>query len=172
MGNQTAGRRGPARKLDRAAQLHVTLPEPLADRLKESAVRLHVSRSLLAREAIERGIKPATDALRAKVRRLRAASADVNGVAAAGRMTALVWFGIGFAVCWFLRARVARRADPDAPAPATTPRRPATRTSTGTGRAVLGAMRAVNDMRALSRGPGAYGKRVLRRSVFRSIRKW
>ena len=26
MGNQTAGRRGPARKLDRAAQLHVTLP--------------------------------------------------------------------------------------------------------------------------------------------------
>ena len=24
----------------------------------------------------------------------------------------------------------------------------------------------------LSRGPGAYGKRVLRRSVFRSIRRW
>ena len=67
MGNQTAGRRGPARKLDRAAQLHVTLPEPL-----------NVSRSLLAREAIERGIKPATDAVRAKVRRLRAASADVK----------------------------------------------------------------------------------------------
>ena len=59
MGIQTAGRRGPARKLDRAAQLHVTLPESLADRLKESAERLHVSRSLLAREAIERGIKPA-----------------------------------------------------------------------------------------------------------------
>ena len=33
-------------------------------------------------------------------------------------------------------------------------------------------MRAVNDVRAISRGPGAYGKRVLRRSVFRSIRKW
>ena len=86
-------------------------------------------------------------------------------------MTALVWFGIGFALALFLRARVARRADPDAPAPATTPQRTRPR-STGTGRAVLGAMRAVNDMRALSRGPGAYGKRVLRRSVFRSIRKW
>ena len=78
MGNQTAGRRGSARKLDRAAQLHVTLPEPLADRLKESAERLNVSRSLLAREAIERGIKPATDALRVKVRRMRDASADVK----------------------------------------------------------------------------------------------
>ena len=79
MGRETAGRRGPARKLDRAAQLHVTLPESLADRLKESAARLHVSRSLLAREAIERGIKPATDALRAKVRRMRDASTDTNG---------------------------------------------------------------------------------------------
>ena len=78
MGKQTAGRRGPAQKLDRAAQLYVTLPEPLADRLKESAERLNVSRSLLAREAIERGIKPATDALRVKVRRMRAASADVK----------------------------------------------------------------------------------------------
>ena len=29
MGRETAGRRGPARKLDRAAQLHVTLPESL-----------------------------------------------------------------------------------------------------------------------------------------------
>ena len=169
MGNQTAGRRGPARKLDRAAQLHVTLPEPLADRLKESAERLHVSRSLLAREAIERGIKPATDAMRAKVRRMRDASADVKDGAEPGRMTALVWFGIGFAVCWFLRARVRNRTERDAPAPPP-PTRP--RTSTGTGRAVLGAMRAVNDMRAISRGPGAYGKRGLRRSVFRSIRKW
>ena len=78
MGRETAGRRGPARKLDRAAQLHVTLPETLADRLKESAARLHVSRSLLAREAIERGIKPATDAMRAKVRRMRDANADVK----------------------------------------------------------------------------------------------
>ena len=77
MGRETAGRRGPARKLDRAAQLHVTLPETLADRLKESE-RLHVSRSLLAREAIERGIKPATDALRAKVRRMRDASTDAK----------------------------------------------------------------------------------------------
>ena len=32
-------------------------------------------------------------------------------------MTALVWFGIGFALALFLRARMARRADPDAPAP-------------------------------------------------------
>ena len=65
MGRPAAGRRGPARKLDRAAQLHVMLPEPLADRLKESTARLNVSRSLQAREAIERGIKLATDALRA-----------------------------------------------------------------------------------------------------------
>ena len=84
-------------------------------------------------------------------------------------MTALVWFGIGFAVCWFLRARVRNRTERDAPAPPPPTR---TRTSTGTGRAVLGAMRAVNDVRAISRGSGAYGKRVLRRSVFRSIRRW
>ena len=87
-------------------------------------------------------------------------------------MTALVWFGIGFALCWFLRARVRSRTEQEAPAATSTPRRPMTRTSTGTGRAVLGDMRAANDMRALSRGPGAYGKRVLRRSVFRSIRRW
>ena len=85
-------------------------------------------------------------------------------------MTALIWFGIGFAVALFLRARVGSRTERDAPA--ATPRRPAPRTSTGTGRAVLGAMRAVNDVRAVSRGPGAYGKRVLRRAAFRTLRRW
>ena len=39
-----------------------------------------------------------------------------------------------------------------------------------TGRAVLRTMRAVNDMRATSRG--TYGTRLLRRSVFRVIRRW
>ena len=85
-------------------------------------------------------------------------------------MTALIWFGIGFAVCWFLQAHVRNRTERDAAA--ATPRRPATRTSAGTGRAVLGAMRAVNDVRAISRGPGAYGKRVLRRAAFRTVRRW
>ena len=77
MGRQITGRRGSPRKLDRAAQLHITLPEPLADRRREGTERLNVSRSLLAREAIERGIKPATDALRA-MRRMRATSTDAN----------------------------------------------------------------------------------------------
>ena len=85
-------------------------------------------------------------------------------------MTALIWFGIGLAVCWFLRARVRDRTERDAPA--ATPRRPAAHTSTGTGRAVLSTMRAVNDVRAISRGPGAYGKRLLRRQVFRTLRRW
>ena len=50
-------------------------------------------------------------------------------------MTALVWLGIGFAA---------------APGPAT-------RTSAGTGRAVMSAMRTVNDVRVISRGRGASG---------------
>ena len=44
-------------------------------------------------------------------------------------MTALVWFGIGFAVCRFLCARVRNRTERDAPAPP-----PHTRTRTSTGR--------------------------------------
>ena len=41
MGRETAGRRGPARKLDRAAQLHVTLPESLdsPQRLQDASLR-------------------------------------------------------------------------------------------------------------------------------------
>ena len=43
---------------------------------------------------------------------------------------------------------------------------------TGTGRAVLRAVRTVNDVRAMGRGPGAYGKRLARRAVYRSLMKW
>ena len=64
-------------------------------------------------------------------------------------MTALVWFGIGFAA---------------APGPAT-------RTSTGPGRAVMSAMRTVNDVRVVSRGRGASGRRLLRRQAFRTLRR-
>ena len=40
------------------------------------------------------------------------------------------------------------------------------------GLAVLRARRAALDARAIGRGPGAYGRRVARRAVFRSIRRW
>ena len=83
-------------------------------------------------------------------------------------MTALVWFGFGFAVAMLLRARVNARTDR---ATTAAPPRPATRT-TGTGRTVLRTMRAVNDVRAVSRGGGAYGKRLLRRQAFRTLRRW
>lgn len=88
--------------------------------------------------------------------------------------TAVVWFAVGFAVALLLRARVNNRNDTEEPAdvPAQTRTRTQTRTSTGTGRAVLRTMRAVNDIRAVSRGPGAYGRRVLRRQAFRTLRKW
>ena len=86
-------------------------------------------------------------------------------------MTALIWFAAGFAVAMLLRARVSSRTETKAP-PAAAPARTRTRTSTGTGRAVLRTMRTVNDVRALSRGPGAYGRRLLRRQAFRTLRKW
>ena len=87
-----------------------------------------------------------------------------------GPVTALIWFAAGFAVALFLRARVSNRTgteESDSPPPRTR-----ARTSTGTGRAVLRTMRTVNDVRAISRGPGAYGRRLLRRQAFRSLRKW
>ena len=98
----------------------------------------------------------------------------VDGRGRAGRggpVTALIWFAAGFAVAMLLRARVSSRTETKAP-PAAAPPRTRTRTSTGTGRAVLRTMRTVNDVRALSRGPGAYGRRLLRRQAFRSLRKW
>ena len=64
MGTQTAAERGPARKLDRTRPLHVSLPAPRFERLTEAAERLHVSRSLLVREAVTDGLKAATDRLR------------------------------------------------------------------------------------------------------------
>ena len=70
-----------------------------------------------------------------------------------------------------LRARVSSRTETKAPLAAAPPRT-RTRTSTGAGRAVLRTMRTVNDVRALSRGPGAYGRRLLRRQAFRTLRKW
>ena len=84
-------------------------------------------------------------------------------------MTALVWFGIGFAVAMLLRARVNARTARDTTEAQS---RPATRTSTGTERAVLRTARAVNDVRAISRGHGAYGQRLLRRQAFRTLRRW
>ena len=45
------------------------------------------------------------------------------------------------------------------------------RGSTGAGRAALRAYRVAGDVRALSRGPGAYGRRVVRRSAFRALRR-
>ena len=84
--------------------------------------------------------------------------------------TAVVWFAVGFAVALLLRARVNSRNGTDERADE--PARTRTRAGTGTGRAVLRTMRTVNDIRAISRGPGAYGRRVLRRQAFRTLRKW
>ena len=47
---------------------HVTLSLPLDSRVDASARKLHVSRSLLLREAIARGLQPATDFLRREER--------------------------------------------------------------------------------------------------------
>ena len=88
--------------------------------------------------------------------------------------TAVVWFAVGFAVALLLRARVNNRngTEERADEPARTRTRTRPRAGTGTGRAVLRTMRTVNDIRAISRGPGAYGRRVLRRQAFRTLRKW
>ena len=43
---------------------HVSLPLPLDERLVTAADKLNVSRSLLLREAVNRGLKGAIDALR------------------------------------------------------------------------------------------------------------
>ena len=75
---------GPVRTTTRSVSLHLTLPEPLAERLAETAKRLHVSRSLIGREALERGLKPATDSLRAKLRRMRGADSGARSDAGSG----------------------------------------------------------------------------------------
>lgn len=64
------------RNLDRGRPVHVQLPEALHDRLTKTAARLGVSRSLLAREAIQRGFKGAADALRRRADANRAAVMD------------------------------------------------------------------------------------------------
>ena len=66
------------RSLDRSKPIHVSLPAPLYDRLTDTAARLGISRSLLAREAIGRGFKTAADTLRAKARRNSDASGDTT----------------------------------------------------------------------------------------------
>lgn len=66
------------RSLERSTSVHVSLPAPLAARLDEAARRLGVTRSLLTREAIDRGLKPAVDALRQKLRRMRDADTDAG----------------------------------------------------------------------------------------------
>ena len=45
------------------------------------------------------------------------------------------------------------------------------RRSTGLGAAALRAYRVAGDVRALSRGPGAYGRRVARRAAFKAVRR-
>ena len=45
------------------------------------------------------------------------------------------------------------------------------RGSTGAGSAALRAYRVAGDVRAIARGPGAYGRRVVRRSAFRALRR-
>ena len=62
----------PARKTaaERMARSrHVSLPMPLDERLDAAADKLNVSRSLLLREAVSRGLKAAIDELRRQQRR-------------------------------------------------------------------------------------------------------
>ena len=57
----------PADRIARAR--YVSLPAPLDARVEEAADKLHVSRTLLLREAVTRGLKAAIDALRREQRR-------------------------------------------------------------------------------------------------------
>ena len=81
-----------------------------------------------------------------------------------GLLMFVALFGGGGVGC-YLSSQPMRRDNPRYQTP------PPRRRSTGTGRAVLQTMRTVNDVRALSRGPGAYGRRLARRAVFRSIQR-
>ena len=63
----TRARKMPADRIARAR--YVSLPAPLDARVDEAADKLHVSRTLLLREAVTRGLKAAIDALRREQRR-------------------------------------------------------------------------------------------------------
>ena len=72
MVDTTSERPRPARKTatERMARSrHVSLPMPLDERLNAAADKLNVSRSLLLREAVARGLKGAVDELRRQQRR-------------------------------------------------------------------------------------------------------
>ena len=78
----------------------------------------------------------------------------------------LLGFALGVTAVVLLPALVQHRPrdarNPD-PVPSPAPR------SAGVGRA---AYRIAGDVRAIGRGPGAYGRRVARRAVFRAVRRW
>ena len=78
-------------------------------------------------------------------------------------------FIIGAVLGWLVTYLVMRRRRQDAP-PTPPPRARATPPrSTGIGRAALRGYRAYGDAKAIARG--TYGKRLLRRSAFRTLRK-
>lgn len=80
---------------------------------------------------------------------------------------ALMEFIMGAVLGWLVTFLVMRRRRQGAPPPAA-PRRQAPR-STGIGRAALRSYRLYGDARSIARG--TYGKRLLRRSAFRTLRK-
>lgn len=70
-------RKMPADRIARAR--YVSLPAPLDARVDEAATRLRVSRTLLLREAVTRGLKAAVDNLRREQRRHSGTNSGTNG---------------------------------------------------------------------------------------------